>query len=73
VNVVVTGDVLVRGEPITDNTHTHTHNWLAVATATIEAGLLCVQEQHPVCVTATPSFLLSSSSLLCLCVSVLCC
>lgn len=54
--------------------HTHTHNWLlAVATATIEAGLLCVQEQHPVCVTATPSFLLSSSSLLCLCVSVLCC
>lgn len=54
-------------------THTHTHNWLAVATATIEAGLLCVQEQHPVCVTATPSFLLSSSSLLCLCVSVLCC
>jgi hypothetical protein len=27
VNVVVTGDVLVRGEPITDNTHTHTTGW----------------------------------------------
>jgi hypothetical protein len=70
VNVVVTGDVLVRGEPITDNTHTQL---AGSSNGNNRAGLLCVQEQHPVCVTATPSFLLSSSSLLYVCVSVLCC
>lgn len=52
--------------------HTHTHNWLAVATATIEAGLLCVQEQHPVCVWLRLLLFYYRHLLFCVCVCLSC-